>query len=285
LKQALRHSGTQALSSWRFLDTAKGSAFFNMAFDEAIIESVANGLSLPTFRLYEWDPAAITIGYSQKAMDVLDNDRCIENGIDVTRRLTGGRAVFHDNETAYSVIGTFDDPQFGGNLHDTYRAIGAVLIEALRTCGAEVDWSRGNPAPGEVRGVSSSPCFLSASRFEITCRGRKMVGSAQRRFRKVFLQHGSILTGSGHERIVNYLKNSHDPVRLGEVLARKSITLDMAIGYPVDTGSLKASLFESFSHAVDGAVTYEEPSPREMDYARTSMQERYSSKGWILGNG
>ncbi|MDP2983913.1 MAG: lipoate--protein ligase family protein [Candidatus Latescibacter sp.] len=272
--------------TWRFLDTAKGSAFFNMALDEAIVEAVANGHSLPTFRLYGWDPAAITIGYSQKAGDVLDYGRCIEDGISVTRRLTGGRAVFHDCEAAYSVVGPIHDPLFGCNLSATYRAIGAVLLEALRSCGAEVDWSRGNPASGEERRVfSSAPCFLSTSRFEITCRGRKMVGSAQRRFREVFLQHGSILTGPGHERIGDYLKESHDTASFATVLSRKSIDLDAALGRPVDTGTLKASLFESFARAAGGQVTREEPSPRETEYARFSIHERYSSKGWVLGYG
>lgn len=273
------------LSTWRFLDTAKGSAFFNMALDEAIVEAVARGQSLPTFRLYEWEPAGITIGYSQKAGDVLDYNRCMQDGIAVTRRLTGGRVVFHDREVAYSVVGPIHDPLFGGNLQATYRAIGTVLLEALRACGVEVDWSRGNPAAREGEVPSSTPCFLSTSRFEITCRGRKMVGSAQRRFREVFLQHGSILTGPGHERIGEYLKERHGAARFAAVLALKSIDLGAASGGPADTDFLKASLFESFARAIGGSIKREEPSPWEMEYTRCSMNERYSSKGWVLGYG
>ena len=50
---------------WRFLDTGKGNAFFNMALDEAILKAVGKDASPPTFRLYGWNPDAVTFGYSQ----------------------------------------------------------------------------------------------------------------------------------------------------------------------------------------------------------------------------
>jgi lipoate-protein ligase A len=36
------------------------------------------------------------------------------------------------------------------------------------------------------------PCFLSPSRYELMVEGRKIAGSAQRRVRRSFLQHGSM---------------------------------------------------------------------------------------------
>src|SRR5207244_12617534 len=36
------------------------------------------------------------------------------------------------------------------------------------------------------------PCFLSTSRYELMVDGRKIAGSAQRRVRRSFLQHGSM---------------------------------------------------------------------------------------------
>jgi lipoate-protein ligase A len=37
-----------------------------------------------------------------------------------------------------------------------------------------------------------APCFVSPSRYELMVDGRKIVGSAQRRVRRSFLQHGSM---------------------------------------------------------------------------------------------
>ncbi|MEO8167801.1 MAG: hypothetical protein ABI623_06110, partial [bacterium] len=58
---------------------------------------------------------------------------------------------------------------------------------------------------------SSIPCFTASARYEIEWRGKKLVGSAQRRFRnqttgeEVVLQHGSILTGQAHRMLIDYL--------------------------------------------------------------------------------
>ena len=49
--------------------------------------------------------------------------------------------------------------------------------------------TRKAPAP---RNGADPPCFLSPSRYELTVDGRKIVGSAQRRVKNSFLQHGSM---------------------------------------------------------------------------------------------
>jgi lipoate-protein ligase A len=45
------------------------------------------------------------------------------------------------------------------------------------------------------------PCFLSPSRYELTVQGRKIVGSAQRRLRRSFLQHGSMPITCDREKL------------------------------------------------------------------------------------
>ncbi|NQS91190.1 MAG: DegV family protein, partial [Chloroflexi bacterium] len=54
-------------------------------------------------------------------LTVIWEEETFYDGVDITRRLTGGRAVFHKNELAYSVVGSIDDPHFGGNITDTYK--------------------------------------------------------------------------------------------------------------------------------------------------------------------
>ena len=45
------------------------------------------------------------------------------------------------------------------------------------------------------------PCFISPSRYELTVEGRKIVGSAQRRLRRSFLQHGSMPIACDREKL------------------------------------------------------------------------------------
>lgn len=269
---------------WRFLDTGKGGAFFHMGLDEAILDAVRRGESPPTFRIYSWAPPAITLGHSQDAGRALDLRRCERDGVPVTRRLTGGRAVFHANELTYSMIGPADDPVFGGTLTDTYRAVSRVLMDALTGLGAYPEWSRGEPVAGRT-GIGSSPCFLSASRYEITIGGRKLVGSAQRRMEGYFLQQGSILTGPGHERIADYLADGADSGYMRAEMALKSTDLAAALGHDADPGRLARLLADSLERTAGIEVNHDELSPRERECAYRLSEARYASKGWVIGHG
>ncbi len=74
-----------------------------MAIDEAIFHETISSKREPTIRFYGSEPAAVSIGYFQDAKKDLNLGQCRHDGIDVVRRITGGRAVFHCNEITYSV--------------------------------------------------------------------------------------------------------------------------------------------------------------------------------------
>ena len=70
----------------------------NMKIDSDILEnSIQNQTTEPIFRLYAWSPKCISLGRNQKG-DFLTDE------IDVVRRLTGGRALLHDDEITYSFV-------------------------------------------------------------------------------------------------------------------------------------------------------------------------------------
>jgi len=271
---------------WRFLDTGKENAFFNMALDEAILDAVGKDASPPTFRLYEWNPDAVTFGYSQNIDRLINIECCRADGVDITRRLTGGRTVFHKNEIAYSVIGSIDDPCFGGNIIDTYQSINKVLVESFNLLGIDAKIDRG----GTEKGVPNSnrrllPCFLITSKFEITLDGKKIVGSAQRRFNGLFLQQGSILIGPGQERIINYMKDNELASEFKKRLSDWPIHLKSKFNNNLNIISLKRSILNVFKKTTDAGYEFEYPTQKELKHADRLIEERYKSKGWIFGNG
>ena len=271
---------------WRFLDSGKGSAVFHMALDDAILQAVERGESPPTFRLFEWEPPAITIGHSQKLEEVLEYERCVRDGVEVTRRLTGGRAVYHERELAYSVIGALPDARFGTTVTDAYREICRIILDAFASLGFAASWSRGmRVAVRMEEGIGPAPCFLSASRYEITMEGKKVAGSAQRRIGSVFLQQGSILTGPGHERIVRYLRGVYAGQIGVRMIREKSVDMETAMGNPVNIPRLKEAIFDSFATGFGGMVERGAPAGEEMEHSHRLMRERYGSKGWVLGHG
>jgi lipoate-protein ligase A len=127
------------------------------------------------------------------------------------------------------------------------------LVRGLKLFGVEATLQRSQPDfRASYRQLSSIPCFSSAARYEIEWRGRKFVGSAQRRYgegeRDVVLQHGSILTGPAHRRLAEYLA-TEDRALLEKVrgdLERKTTDLSEILGAPVDLDRLASSIRSGF---------------------------------------
>lgn len=173
---------------WRCIDTGYNNGFYNMALDEVLLEMVAKGESLPVLRFYGWNPPCISLGYFQKANSSIDIDFCKKNSIDIVRRITGGRTVFHHKELTYSIIIPESSEFVKGSITEAYKKISIGLLEGLKLCGINAEFSKGTALSS-----STSACFEASSRYEIVIGNKKLVGSAQTRKRGVVLQHGSII--------------------------------------------------------------------------------------------
>lgn len=177
-----------------------------MAVDQALLEAVGAGRSDPVLRVYGWAPPAVSLGYGQDPRRELDLERCQDLGIEVVRRPTGGRAVLHWDELTYSVVLPEEEPRLGRSVGDIYRTIGQCLVAGLRRYGVDASLERAALRPGGNRSAAArSPCFASTARWEVVLQGRKLVGSAQRRAEGAVLQHGSLLLGPEHERLLELL--------------------------------------------------------------------------------
>ncbi|MFQ5532525.1 MAG: biotin/lipoate A/B protein ligase family protein [Candidatus Methylomirabilales bacterium] len=171
---------------WRFFPDEPRDGPTNMAIDEMLALGCDRGFSPPTLRVYRWSVPTVSLGYNQPLHDV-DLTACRHRGVPVVRRPTGGRALLHDQELTYSLV--LPIPRGSrGVLHD-YQWIAHCLLLALRRLGVTATLNRGDHFTGDAGGL----CFLSPSRYELTVNGRKLVGSAQRRFSQSLLQQGSLL--------------------------------------------------------------------------------------------
>lgn len=191
---------------WRLLLTGARSGDWNMACDAALLAAVGRGLAPPTVRFYAWAPPAISLGHHQSEPGPAAAAVLAARGVAWVRRPTGGRAVYHgpaSEELTYSVVAPIGLPPLAGGLADAYRRIHAALAAGLRRLGVPARLAprttRGAPGrdrPAAVGPTSRLACFAASAPYEITAGGRKLLGSAQRRARRAFLQHGSLpLTG------------------------------------------------------------------------------------------
>jgi len=218
--------------TWRFENTGVHHGSFNMQYDETLATSVLNGTSNPTVRVYAWDPPAISLGWSQSEAEV-DIRKAMAERIDVVRRPTGGRAILHADELTYSVV----MPAGGRNTMVVYDHISRALVHGLKEFGVDAKLEKRQVYfPAEYVKASSAACFTSTARFEILVAGKKLVGSAQRRYSKkngeeVVLQHGSILLDSRHKRIAEFLRVSEtERILLQKELEDRTTDLSSLLG-------------------------------------------------------
>jgi lipoate-protein ligase A len=226
-----------------------------MALDVQLARS-AKPTDSPILRLYQWRPWAISLGHHQSIAEI-DLDRCRADGIDVVRRPTGGRAILHAEELTYSVV----LPRACGipmqTISSTYRLVSEALVSGLRTLGLDVTFGKSSRVPYQTQ----APCFATSTLYEIQWRGRKLVGSAQRRYEDAVLQHGSILLGNAHLNLADYLRidpSQERRVDLRHALRSRTATVTEAAGVEVPLFEVVEAVIRGFEVAL-GARFLQQP--------------------------
>ncbi len=194
-------------------------------------------------RFYEWSPSCITLGYNQKA-DLVDLNACARDGLDVVKRPTGGRAVLHADEITYSFI----SPVHTSN-QVYYRMIHQAIAHGLKKCGIEGQFQKSNPDFKARNAMSESlACFTASAKEELEVFGKKLVGSAQRRFGDILLQHGSLLLSEKHKLLIDYILETDPDVldRISRELDEKTISIAEILGTVPEKEILIGDIIQGF---------------------------------------
>ncbi len=235
-------------SRWRIIDTGAADAFTNMALDEALLRSYSLHSSPPTFRVYGWKSAALSLGYSQDAREALGAGAPDS----FVRRITGGGIIRHGKELTYSLVCAKEDLGIPERVALSYKIISSFLITFYKKLGLDAAFACDVAGPGEKFGIPSAFCFDSKEKYDIVVGGRKIGGSAQKRSGNVIFQHGSIPFGP-----------------LEELLKR-----------PVKAAGLSGSLIGSFK-ATFGITTEEGGlSSSEETLFQELKARKYASREW-----
>lgn len=270
----------------------RADAAFNMAIDEAMVSAYRKGGMSPTLRLYTWHEPALTIGYFQEISEELDWAACQSRKVSVVRRITGGRAVLHGRDITYSVVAGPHSPIFASQtLRGTFLIISHAFISALSRLGLKAESASGGveSSSRSLKSASGGPlCFASPSWYEITCEGRKVIGSAQRRWREGFLQQGSVLLSFRPEEFYRLFRFESalggEARRLEMVIAAKAKVagLNDFVELPLPHRRVEEALVTGFEQAL--GITFEKGvlTPEEIEEARRLTLEKYSQNAWNL---
>ena len=185
-----------AEAEWRVIAEEARDGPTNMALDEVAAETAASG-GPRTIRVYRWEPSTLSLGYHQDP-DTIDWDHCEREGITVTRRPTGGGAIYHDSrgDVSYSLVVPADEVP--GDLMACYESLCEPVLATFRRLGVDAGF-----ADEERPAVYEPACYLRAlhpAHDVVGPDGRKVSGNAQYRRRDAVVQHGSLTFSTTPER-------------------------------------------------------------------------------------
>lgn len=254
------------------IDNTPLEGSWNMAVDEYLFQSLAEEPHT-ILRFYTWKNPTVSLGYSQKVPAVVDVEFCKTKGIDIVRRMTGGKLVLHHKEVTYSLASS-DTDVFTSTLSDSYRLISEALMKGLEKMGLKPMLA--SPGPQKyVRG--NLPCFSYPSRNEVEVNGKKIIGSAQKRVGAKFIQHGSIPMEEDDERLasISFLRGADEKVRmvaLSQALGKK-IYFDRAVDI------FSKGIEEFFDIRTNRRVLRED----EIEVIRKIQKNKYGNPAWTFG--
>lgn len=268
-------------ADWRLIITPPNIGAWNMAVDEALLASIGNGTSLPILRIYSWSPPCLSLGYAQSIHEV-DQSNLRKRGWHLVRRLTGGRAILHTDELTYSVIAPYSEPRLEGGVLESYRRISKALLQALISLGAPVEAHELNQHQVEAKITPLPVCFEVPSNYEITARGKKLVGSAQARKRDGILQHGSLPLRGDITRITEALRfdNQQERSSVNARILERATTIESALGSEISFEKASEAFIGAFNTVLTLNLIQDSLSTDELEYAEVLIKEKYTHPTW-----
>ncbi|WP_309091557.1 biotin/lipoate A/B protein ligase family protein [Domibacillus sp.] len=270
--------------TWVFLDTGNQNAAYNMAVDEALLDWHSKGLIPPIVRFYGWEPAALSIGYFQKAEKEVDFDAVRNYGLGFVRRPTGGRGVLHEHELTYSVIVSEEHPDMPTGVTEAYRVISEGVLQGFRKLGLAAEFAvpRTEEEKASLKNPRSSVCFDAPSWYELVVEGRKVAGSAQTRQKGVILQHGSILLDLDEDKLFSLFHYPNDRVkeRMKKAFGNKAVAINALRAEPVTLDEARVAFKQGFEEGLNIDL---EPLVLTDDQKRqieTIQRDRYENPDW-----
>ncbi|ELZ59365.1 MULTISPECIES: lipoate--protein ligase family protein [Halorubrum] len=267
---------------WRLIREESRPGPLQMALDEVAAETAAAG-GPATLRTYRWEPSCLTLGRHQNP-ETVDWDFCDREGIDVTRRQTGGGGIYHDGrgDIAYSIAVPAETVP--GELLDCYHLLCEPVLDAFDRLGIDADY-----VDEAVPELYHPACYLRELHpaHDVVAAGpdrdrsRKIAGNAQYRKREAVIQHGSLSFSVDAER---HLGVFADPPVTSAAFSDRVAGMDELVDVEraEAVATVEAALAEWAAATPEATV---EPdgswTDAELERAAELVDEKYRDEEWI----
>ncbi|HLX58857.1 MAG TPA: biotin/lipoate A/B protein ligase family protein [Ktedonobacteraceae bacterium] len=260
---------------YRFLNTHVQNAAMNMAIDEAVLLHHLRGEAPPTLRVFRWSSPSISLGRFQSVEREILRDLCVHQGVELVRRPTGGRAVYHCDEFTYSIV---IGKRYGvpSGIVAAYAYLAQGLLAALNLLGIHAELS-----DERVSKNPSAACFASSTQADLTSGGFKLIGSAQVWKDDALLQQGSLPMDDRSAEFFAMLRFSDQAAREEALAAYREKTTPLHTFAPqVAWDDVARAFRDGFSAALQNEFVEGELSASEWELARHLEQEKYRKLEW-----
>ena len=231
----------------RYLIKSNGNdPYRNLAAEEYMTKQIGAEDEL----LFLWqNTPTVVIGKNQNSRAECDLQRMAADGVLLSRRLSGGGAVFHDlGNLCFSFISH-------EGIHNVTRQL-SVIADACRTFG-----------------IDAKP----TGRNDIEADGRKFSGNAFYSVGANKCHHGTVLISADKSRLANYLTVSKTKLEAKGIKSVRSRVVNLCELVPdITVEAFESALIAAF--APDVTL----PMPNEALFAERA--EFLSSREWLLGS-
>jgi lipoate-protein ligase A len=250
------------MKKWRLLEIGPMTAAENMALDDTLLELKGKGESVDTIRFLQFSPPAVLVGFHQSVEEEVRLFYCREKGIDINRRITGGGAIFFDeNQLGWEVI--CDKKFFNIEIPNQwlFRTLCEPVIKALGRFGLHA-------------------AFRPRNDIEID--GRKISGTGGTESDGAFLFQGTMLVDFDVEGMIRSLKIPVEKLKAKEIdsIKERVTCLKEEIGDTPPLDEIKGAIKYGFERCLNISLESAGLNKNEERLFQKKLKY-YSSKEWI----
>jgi lipoate-protein ligase A len=234
----------------------------NMAMDDTLLELKGERRTPDTIRFLQFSPRAVLVGYHQSVEEEIRVSYCLENGININRRITGGGAIlFDENQIGWEIICDKDFFDMEIPNQRLFKMLCEPVVTALGYMGLNAAFRLRN---------------------DIEINGRKISGTGGTESDRAFFFQGTMLVDFDVDTMLKSLKIPVEKLKAKEIdsVKERVTCLNWELGYTPSSHEIKRAIIRGFEECLDIRL---KPSGLTKDEEAIFRQklEYYSSPDWI----
>ena len=252
------------MTTWRYIKNDNVIASAGLAADEVLANCSGAGTSLPTLRLYTYQPCAL-VGRFQTIENELNLNYCVENKIPINRRPTGGGAIIMGQDqlgVALVIPGKSDETY--AHVRERMAQFSQGIISGLATLGIEVEFRRKN---------------------DLEVNGKKIAGlGLHKTATNGLLFHESLLVDLDVPFMLNVLKTPFEKISDKEIstVSERTTTVRREIDTNLNINELRTIILNGYRNAFQVDIQKGDFTKSELEEIHQLEKDKYRVRDWIF---